>query len=72
MNIHQLINLDMGEAVDWLISNSNDYALVPRTPTEDMCEAFHDAQDEWENGGIESPDHQWSAMINSHENGGSV
>lgn len=39
------------------------WKLVPVEPTEDMREAFHQAQEQWEDGGYDSPDHQWSAML---------
>lgn len=68
MTMEQLINSFAGEAIDWLIENQYDYALVPRMPTEAMCEAFHEAQDEWEDGnGLESPDCQWEAMLKAYE-----
>lgn len=40
------------------------WKLVPIEPTPDMREAFHQANEEWEDGGATwSPDHQWSAML---------
>lgn len=41
------------------------YALVPVIPTADMREAFHVAQEQWEDGGYDSPDHQWAAMLDA-------
>lgn len=66
MNIEQLINMDMGSAADWLIDNQHRFALVPFEPTEAMCKAFHEAQEEWEAGEVESPDHQWQAMLETY------
>lgn len=42
---------------------SNEFRLVPVEPTAGMREAFHLANDEYEDGDGESPDHQWSAML---------
>ncbi|GIU39129.1 hypothetical protein TUM4637_40810 [Shewanella hafniensis] len=67
MNLQQLVEMDMGSAVDWLIENQYDFALVPKKPTEAMCEAFHQAQEEWDEGGVDSPDHQWNAMLKTYE-----
>lgn len=68
MNISKLLQMDMGSAIDWLIDNQDSFALVPKVPTMDMCEAFHEAQEEWEDGnGLESPDHQWGAMLATYE-----
>ncbi|MFZ8715844.1 DUF551 domain-containing protein [Enterobacter hormaechei] len=40
------------------------YVLVPVEPTPDMREAYHQAQEEYEEaGGLWSPDHQWKAML---------
>ncbi|MGE6294226.1 hypothetical protein [Aeromonas media] len=42
------------------------WQLVPMKPTRAMCEAFHNAHEEWENGDDwqrDSPDHQWKAML---------
>ncbi|EIZ5130083.1 hypothetical protein MP659_002672 [Salmonella enterica] len=41
------------------------YALVPVEPTPEMREAFHVANEEYEqcHYGIYSPDHQWQAML---------
>lgn len=39
------------------------YTLVPITPTAAMREAFHEAHEQWEDGGFDSPDHQWGAML---------
>lgn len=42
------------------------WQVVPVEPTRAMCEAFHNAHEEWENGGdwrLDSPDHQWRAML---------
>lgn len=48
-----------------MISNliTNGLALVPTELTQGMREAFHEANDEWEAGGLDSPDHQWGAML---------
>ena len=67
MNLRQLVDMDMGSAVDWLIENQYDFALVPKEPTEAMCQAFHQAQDDFEEGGVDSPDHQWNAMLKTYE-----
>lgn len=40
------------------------WKLVPIEPTPDMREAFHQANEEWEDAGATwSPDHQWKAML---------
>lgn len=40
------------------------WALVPVEPTPDMREAYHRAQEEYEEvDGLWSPDHQWKAML---------
>ena len=39
------------------------WKLVPVEPTPEMREAFHDANEEWEDGGLNSPDHQYQAML---------
>jgi len=39
------------------------WRLVPIDLTADMREAFHEASDEWEDGGLDSPDHQWDALL---------
>lgn len=39
------------------------WKLVPIEPTLEMREAFHDANEEWEDGGLDSPDHQYQAML---------
>ena len=39
------------------------WKLVPIDLTADMREAFHEASDEWEDGGLDSPDHQWDALL---------
>lgn len=39
------------------------FVLVPVEPTQEMRLAFQNAQDEWEDGGYDSPDHQWKAML---------
>ncbi|WP_317119735.1 hypothetical protein [Cronobacter malonaticus] len=42
------------------------WKLVPVEPTPDMREAFHQANEEWEEGGAKwSPDHQWKAMLSA-------
>ena len=41
------------------------YALVPIEPTTEMREAFNEAQEEWDGGGYDSPDHQWAAMLSA-------
>lgn len=41
------------------------YALVPIEPTTEMREAFNEAQEEWDDGGYDSPDHQWAAMLSA-------
>ena len=58
-------NDSIGEAV---ICNSpvipDGWVLVPKEPTPEMREAYHQAQEECEDGGgLWSPDHQWKAMI---------
>ena len=50
------------------VSNSpvipDGWVLVPKEPTPEMREAYHQAQEECEDGGrLWSPDHQWKAMI---------
>jgi hypothetical protein len=42
------------------------WQMVPVVPTREMCEAFHEAHEEWESGDnwrLDSPDHQWAAML---------
>lgn len=42
------------------------WKLVPVEPTRAMCEAFHQAHEEWDSGEdwqLDSPDHQWKAML---------
>ena len=39
------------------------WKLVPIEPTTEMRAAFHDANEEWEDGGLYSPDHQYQAML---------
>lgn len=40
------------------------WVLVPVEPTPDMREAYHQAQEEYEEtDGLWSPDHQWKAML---------
>lgn len=42
------------------------WKLVPVEPTRAMREAFHEAHEEWESGDnwrLDSPDHQWRAML---------
>lgn len=41
------------------------WKLVPIEPTEEMREAFHIANEEYENGRGWSPDHQWNAMLSA-------
>ncbi|MDT3600008.1 hypothetical protein ROM86_07835 [Cronobacter malonaticus] len=42
------------------------WKMVPVEPTPDMREAFHQANEEWEEGGAKwSPDHQWKAMLSA-------
>ncbi|EOW6669324.1 hypothetical protein ACOZZ3_004608 [Cronobacter dublinensis] len=42
------------------------WKLVPVEPTPDMREAFHQANEEWEEGEAKwSPDHQWKAMLSA-------
>ncbi|EIE1692867.1 hypothetical protein RLV03_000419 [Salmonella enterica subsp. enterica serovar Benin] len=69
---NELIRLQGNQApVKQPASNANSpvipdgYALVPVEPTPEMREAFHVANEEYEQGhyGIYSPDHQWQAML---------
>ncbi|HHA1753093.1 TPA: DUF551 domain-containing protein [Enterobacter kobei] len=42
------------------------WVLVPVEPTPDMRDAYHQAQEEYEEtGGLWSPDHQWKAMLSA-------
>src|SRR5215217_5075440 len=41
--------------------------IVPYVLTSAMRAAFHEAHEEYEEGGFDSPDHQWSAMVNAYE-----
>lgn len=44
------------------------WQLVPVEPTKAMREAFHEAHEEWESGDdwrLDSPDHQWRAMLSA-------
>ena len=67
MIMSELLKMDMGQAIDWLIENQNNFELVPTTPSVEMREAYHDTQERFEEECIgESPDSHWSAMIHTH------
>lgn len=65
MTIDDLINMENGEAIDWLIKHSNDIVLAPRELTLEIREAFNEAHDDFDDGyWIEgSPDDEWAAMV---------
>lgn len=66
MILSKLLEMDMGEAVDWLIENHQNFELVPNTPSHAMREAYHDAQEAFEDCIGESPDSHWTAMLHAH------
>ena len=67
MILSKLLKMDMGEVVDWLIENQNDFEIVPCEPTVEMRETYHNVQERFEEDCIgESPDSHWSAMIHTH------
>ena len=41
------------------------WQLVPVEPTSKMRDAFHCAQEQWEEGEYYAPDHQWQAMLSA-------
>ena len=66
MKIEDLLDMDAQTAIEWLIENQYEYAIVPREPTKAMRRAYHAASEEWEIGGTKgSPDYQWDEMIGS-------
>lgn len=69
MTIKQLLNLDNGSAIEWLIENQYDFAIVPRVPTKEIRMAFHESMDDFNNGveDVGSPDDQWKVMIEEWE-----
>ncbi len=34
MSIEDLLQMDMGEAIEWLIENQHDFELTPKPPTQ--------------------------------------
>jgi hypothetical protein len=66
MVLSQLLALSPKDAMDWLQANSSDFELVPISPSEEMCEAFNNAQEMFEDGKGESPDIHWGSMISAH------
>lgn len=40
MTIDQLLKMDMGSAIEWLTNNHDDFALVPRVPSQSMLFAI--------------------------------
>lgn len=36
MKIKDLVNMDSGPAIDWLIENQHDFEIVPKKPTQKM------------------------------------
>ena len=36
MNINNLLKMDMGQAVEWLIENQYNFEIVPKKPTQQM------------------------------------
>lgn len=66
MILSQLVDLDTGSAIDWIIENQYKFELVPVEPTMEMREAYHEAQERYEDCDGEAPDSHWRAMIQTH------
>lgn len=69
MQLKDMLNSDIDQVLDWITNNQHDYVTVPRELNLAIREAYHEAQEEWEEGETDegSPDHQWKAMLDSIE-----
>lgn len=65
MKIADLLQMQMGDAIDWLEKYQHDIVLAPRELTTEIRIAFHDSMEKHEDGEeIEGcPDDQWNAMV---------
>jgi len=66
MTLNQLLQLDPGAAITWLITNSDKFELVPVELSPDIRHAFHVANGQYRKSqgpSLASPDHQWDAML---------
>ena len=64
-DVHKLL-LKLSHSIDPLYEIPEGYQLVPIEPTKAMRLAFHDADEEFQEGDswkLTSPDHQWKAML---------
>ena len=69
MDINKLMEMDMSQAVEWLVENKERFALVPRNLSREMRLADHESMERHEDGQayIGCPDDQWTVMIEKYE-----
>src|SRR5215217_5862222 len=64
---HAAVVARLANSVDLAVLQEQGQVIVPYVLTSAMRAAFHEAHEEYEEGGFDSPDHQWSAMVNAYE-----
>lgn len=64
MNIQDLLKMDMGECVEWLIENQYDFELAPKKPTQKMLFGVDKTQlNEFCTSSRQSRQHELGAQI---------